>query len=87
MINSFSILDIACNYVGGQKLVDTIAWKNTEAFANTKLTPWEIADVEAGQSKSNSGLTFIQVESAGHMVPMDQAAASAKVINDFLKQL
>lgn len=31
--------------------------------------------VVAGQVKSGGGLSFLEVEGAGHMVPMDQPAA------------
>lgn len=79
--------DTACNYVGGKTMAETISWKGQTTFANTPLSTWEIAGVEAGQVKSSGGLTFIQIEDAGHMVPMDQPAASAAVIQGVLANL
>lgn len=34
-----------------------------------------MGDVVAGQARSGGGLTFVAVEKAGHMVPMDQPQA------------
>lgn len=79
--------DTACNYVGGEALANTIPWSGKDTFSKQALSAWEISGVEAGQSKSYGGLTFVQIEGAGHMVPMDQPAASAAVINNFLASL
>lgn len=72
--------DTACNYVGGMAMAESIAWSGAKDFSSTSLSPLEISGVEAGQTKSFGGLTWIQVESAGHMVPLDQPAASAAAI-------
>ena len=81
--------DTACNYVGGMAMADSISWTGTEAFATTELSSLEIAGVSAGQMKSYGGLTWIQVDSAGHMVPLDQPAASSvalqSIIGKFVK--
>lgn len=79
--------DTACNYVGGRTLVDTISWAGQSSFSKQSLAPWTIAGAEAGQYKSYDGLTFIQVEDAGHMVPLDQPAASSKIIHEFLESI
>ncbi len=51
------------------------------------MRPLELGGVEAGQVKSFGGLTFLQVKNAGHMVPLDQPAASAAAFLTILKQL
>ena len=79
--------DTACNYVGGLTLANTISWKSQAEFAAAGLGPMEIAGVEAGQAKSLNGLTFIQVDSAGHMVPLDQPASSAMAIGTILQEI
>lgn len=76
--------DTACNYVGGLTLANTISWNSQAEFAAAPLGPMEIAGIEAGQAKSVNGLTYIQVESAGHMVPLDQPASSAMAIGTIL---
>eukprot|EP00604_Paraphysomonas_vestita_P001398 CAMPEP_0174819250 /NCGR_PEP_ID=MMETSP1107-20130205/2365_1 /TAXON_ID=36770 /ORGANISM="Paraphysomonas vestita, Strain GFlagA" /LENGTH=355 /DNA_ID=CAMNT_0016032385 /DNA_START=378 /DNA_END=1445 /DNA_ORIENTATION=+ len=79
--------DTACNYVGGLALANTIVWNSQEQFSSESLSPLEIAGVEAGQIKSVHGLTFMQVDSAGHMVPLDQPAASAVAVRTILNQV
>ena len=79
--------DTACNYVGGKAMADTISWKGQGDFEKTLLSSWEISGVEAGTTKSYGGLTLIEVEGAGHMVPMDQPSASAMVINSLLSKM
>jgi len=79
--------DTACNYVGGRAMADTIAWSQTAAFKSAELTSIIVAGAEMGQQKSVGGLTFIQIENAGHMVPQDQPSASAFAINSIIGQL
>lgn len=79
--------DTACDYMGGRAMADTIPWSGKSAFSNAALQPWELAGVQAGQSKTYGPLTFIQIENAGHMVPMDQPAAASQVINTLLAQV
>eukprot|EP00595_Chromulina_sp_UTEXLB2642_P002408 CAMPEP_0196761334 /NCGR_PEP_ID=MMETSP1095-20130614/534_1 /TAXON_ID=96789 ORGANISM="Chromulina nebulosa, Strain UTEXLB2642" /NCGR_SAMPLE_ID=MMETSP1095 /ASSEMBLY_ACC=CAM_ASM_000446 /LENGTH=391 /DNA_ID=CAMNT_0042110737 /DNA_START=225 /DNA_END=1400 /DNA_ORIENTATION=+ len=79
--------DTACNYVGGYAMASTISWNGQEQFSSQSFEELEISGVEAGQVKSYGGLTFIQVESAGHMVPLDQPAASAYAVNTILSTI
>ena len=79
--------DTACNYVGGMAMADTIPWTGQSDFSSAPLTPLTISGVEAGQVKNYGKLTVVQVESAGHMVPMDQPAGSAAAIKTILDQL
>jgi cathepsin A (carboxypeptidase C) len=76
--------DTACNYVGGLAMADSISWTGGAAFSAAPLTAMEIAGVEAGQMKSAGGLTWIQVDGAGHMVPLDQPAAASVALNSII---
>ena len=78
--------DTACNYVGGYAMANSIVWSGMRSFAGLGLSPMEIAGVEAGQTKTFGGLTWIQVESAGHMVPMDQPRAALDMIKEFIRR-
>jgi pimeloyl-ACP methyl ester carboxylesterase len=79
--------DTACDYVGGYAMASTIQWTGKEGFNQAPLSPLEIAGVEAGQVKTYGGLTFLQVDNAGHMVPLDQPPASAAALGTILAQL
>jgi len=39
---------------------------------NSHFEDWSVNSKVAGQVKSGGGMTFVAVEAAGHMVPMDQ---------------
>ena len=47
-----------------------ISWQS--AFVNSHFEDWSVNSRVAGQVKSGGGMTFVAVEAAGHMVPMDQ---------------
>lgn len=79
--------DTACNYQGGLNMANTIGWSGQKTFAAAPLTAWTIGGAEAGQVKSTGGLTFVMIEQAGHMVPLDQPAASSSIITQVLANL
>jgi len=79
--------DTACNYVGGLAMANTISWTRTAEFAKASMSKMIVGGVEMGQSKSVGGLTFMQLENAGHMVPQDQPAASAMAIDTLVGPL
>jgi len=82
----YGMTDTACNYVGGYEMARTISWSGREKFDSIELSPLEIAGVSVGKTKSYGGLTWIEVESAGHMVPMDQPPASSTAIMTILSK-
>lgn len=76
----YGMTDTACNYVGGLKLAETIPWKGASKWMSNEMKPLVISGAEMGGVKSDSKLTYIQIQGAGHMVPLDNAAASAFAI-------
>lgn len=83
----FGKTDTACQYVGGLAMADSISWAKGEEFATAPLQSMEVAGVSAGKFKSVGGLTYYEIESAGHMVPMDQPVGSSVVVSDMLRQV
>ncbi len=68
--------DYICNYLGGSEWTNVTKWKNQEAFEKASLVQLKDAEGKViGEVKSGGGLSFVQVEGAGHMVPMDQPIA------------
>lgn len=74
--------DTACNYVGGYAVAQTsLAWPGKEAFAAAPLKPLQIGGADTGAWKqvvdktSGGVLTWVEVEAAGHMVPLNNGAA------------
>lgn len=83
----FGKTDTACNYVGGQALVESISWSGQQDFGRTEYTPLIIAGATVGQVKKSGGLSLFLVESAGHMVPQDQPAAASAAIMSILERI
>ena len=83
----FGKQDTACNYVGGIAMAEKIPWNGMKSWTDLQWSDLEIGGVKAGQMKSYGGLTFLAVEGAGHMVPLNQPAASATALLTLLKQL
>jgi len=79
--------DRACNYMGGYAMALALEWSGQDAFKDAKLEPLMIGSVEGGQFQKSDLLTFVQVEAAGHMVPMDQPAAASWVVNDLVTNI
>lgn len=79
--------DTACDYVGGMTMANTISWTHGSDFAKAPLSDLSIAGVSAGQYKSVHGLSFYQIDSAGHMVPMDQPAGASIVMQHMLETI
>jgi hypothetical protein len=91
----YGMADTACDYVGGRAVAETMVWRGAEAFRNTSMSPIGLypgVDTAAGLPgigaiKTSGGLTYIQVEAAGHMIPLDQPVMSYYAIETILKTL
>eukprot|EP01087_Luapelamoeba_hula_P007668 TRINITY_DN1873_c0_g1_i1.p1 TRINITY_DN1873_c0_g1~~TRINITY_DN1873_c0_g1_i1.p1 ORF type:complete len:439 (-),score=66.33 TRINITY_DN1873_c0_g1_i1:42-1358(-) len=76
--------DFICNWLGGQRWVSQLRWPGQEGYNKADRKDWNIAGQVAGQVQSYEGLTFLAVENAGHMVPMDQPANALAMLKNFL---
>jgi len=74
-------LDLICNWVGGKMWVETMQWKGQSAFNAAPMKTWMVGRTAAGQAKSASGLTFVRVYQAGHMVPHDQPKNALEILS------
>lgn len=78
--------DTACNYVGGMALANAIPYAQQADFNKADMTPLEIAGAEVGQIKTAGGLVFMQVDMAGHMVGLDEGAASMAALETLVRK-
>jgi len=76
--------DLICDYMGGQGWLAAMKWPGQSDFNGKQLSPWTVAGKEAGQTKATQGLTWLQVDAAGHMVPHDQPAAASAMLAQFM---
>ncbi|KAL4458966.1 hypothetical protein ABPG75_013831 [Micractinium tetrahymenae] len=67
--------DFVCNSLGTSKWVDALLWSKQQSWARVKPQAWS-----GGTFRRLGPLTFVRVAKAGHLVPMDQPAASLLLI-------
>lgn len=66
--------DTACNYVGGYEMASKLSWPGAQKWAQQGLKKLVIGGSASGQIQEAAGLTFIQIDGAGHMTPIDNSA-------------
>lgn len=72
--------DLLCNYKGVEASLNAIEWDGTIGFTQDRIT----LSSGGGYFKHRSGLTFVVVYNASHMVPYDQPAISRQLLDMFL---
>jgi len=77
-------LDLICNYFGGAEWLKQLQWSGQSGFNNQQLANWKVSGSTAGQWKTYNNLTWLEVNSAGHMVPHDQPENALAMINTFI---
>jgi carboxypeptidase C (cathepsin A) len=78
--------DFICNWMGNKAWVEALPWAGHAAFAAADDHDWNVGGAKAGTARSATStgtLTFLQVNGAGHMVPMDQPVNALAMVNTF----
>jgi carboxypeptidase C (cathepsin A) len=60
--------DFRCSHVGNEVWTRELEWTGHDTFSSQPLTEWFVGDKVAGTKRSANGLTFANIEGAGHMV-------------------
>jgi serine carboxypeptidase-like clade 4 len=78
--------DFICNWYGGRDWVRSMDWNQKAEFDKQvdSLTPWKVNGNVAGEFATAGPLTFLAVNDAGHMVPMDQPANALDMLDRFI---
>ena len=76
--------DFICNWRGGEKWSNEVAWNGHTTYDNTPYVDWKVNGVAAGQLKAYKNLKFLRVFNAGHMVPMNQPENASAMLKDFI---
>ena len=74
-------VDFICNYMGNRAWTLALDWDHAEEFNAAQEHEWK----GVGKARTASGLTFLQVYDAGHMVPSDQPDVALDMISNFLQ--
>ncbi|KAK2433874.1 serine carboxypeptidase [Trifolium repens] len=77
--------DLACNWLGISNWVHAMKWSSQNQFVASKSVQFLVDDIEAGLLKSYGPLSFLKVNGAGHMVPMDQPKAALEMLVNWMQ--
>ncbi|KAG8928674.1 hypothetical protein FRC02_006619 [Tulasnella sp. 418] len=80
--------DWICNWIGNKAWTEQLDWTGKEAFNAESLRDWSIGGTSerAGLTRSANGLTFLTVDGAGHMVPLDKPVEALVMLNRWLNR-
>merc|ERR1712070_1250666 len=76
--------DFICNWLGNKAWTKALNWSKTEEFNKADDKDWQLDGKTVARLRSAGDFHFMQVFYAGHMVPMNQPAASVAMVNAFI---
>ncbi|KAL5484456.1 hypothetical protein EMCRGX_G020964 [Ephydatia muelleri] len=76
--------DYICNYLGGMDWTNATVWNGQADFQKEGMHDWVVDGQVVGEAKSANGFTFLAIEAAGHMVPMNQPQVAQQMLFNFL---
>ena len=88
--------DLACNHVGAHAMASSIPWSGRDGFVAAPVlqaAPCAGCQMQsyrptAQASSSTAGkLIWVQVDAAGHMVPLDEPAAAGQALELLLTEI
>ncbi|KAK7261306.1 hypothetical protein RIF29_27615 [Crotalaria pallida] len=77
--------DLICNWLGNSRWVHAMEWSGQKEFRESPTVQFLVDGAEAGELKSHGPLTFLKVNEAGHMVPMDQPKAALQMLSSWMQ--
>lgn len=76
--------DYICNWLGNRAWTEALEWKGKSGFNAADTQDLKLGEEKTGTFKTSGNFTFMRVFGAGHMVPMDQPAASLDFFNRWI---
>ena len=86
MLIYFGKEDFICNYYGGLDWVSKLEWSGQDDYNQQNQTEWTVLGTNAGSYVTQGPLTLLEVNNAGHMVPMDQPENALSMLLEFVKK-
>jgi len=74
-------LDFVCNWIGGERVADSLEWIGQPEFQNVKYK-----NIGYGLRRELANFAFIKVSNSGHMVPMDQPEHALEMLHWFIEE-
>jgi len=76
--------DYICNWLGNKAWAQTLEWEHKDEFNAAADKEWQLEGKTVARHRNSNHFHFMQVYEAGHMVPMDQPAASLEMVVKFI---
>lgn len=76
--------DFMVDWIGSKRWVTELAWPRQQKWAATLDQSWNVNGKQRGVQRTYSGLTFLQLFGAGHLVPMDLPEVSLAMVQEFI---
>ncbi|KAJ7184486.1 serine carboxypeptidase [Mycena filopes] len=76
--------DLACNFVGNDRVTRELEWYGQEEFGAQPLRDWLVEGKAAGETRAFGELTFATLRDAGHQVPHDSPVNALEMLNRWL---
>jgi cathepsin A (carboxypeptidase C) len=76
--------DYICNWLGNKAWTKTLEWDHKDDFNAASDKEWQLEGKTVARHRNADRFHFMQVYEAGHMVPMDQPAASLEMVVKFI---
>ncbi|KAH0840222.1 Alpha/Beta hydrolase protein [Lanmaoa asiatica] len=76
--------DYICNYMGIEKMIDSMTWGGEIGLGSAQTEPWTVAGTPAGTWVSSRNLTYAKIFNASHMVPYDVPDVAHDMILRFM---
>ncbi|CAE8728752.1 unnamed protein product, partial [Polarella glacialis] len=83
---TYGMQDLSCDYHGGYSMASSLEWSGAKAFAAAPLQDLLVEGSLNGKTKTAGGLTWIQVQGSGHMIPANNPAAAYSGISAILRR-
>ncbi|XP_003387315.1 PREDICTED: serine carboxypeptidase-like 49 [Amphimedon queenslandica] len=77
--------DYVCNYFGGRAWTKLVEWEGQNQFNSASYKAWMVDGAIAGEVKAYSDLTLLEVNNAGHQVPMFVPKQALDILDRFIK--
>ncbi|KAJ3031392.1 UNVERIFIED_CONTAM: hypothetical protein HDU68_004472 [Siphonaria sp. JEL0065] len=78
------VRDSVVNYVSTARVLGNTTWAGKVGFGDVAATDWIVDSDIVGKVWKDRGLTYIEVNGAGHMVPADAPASALAVLGALL---
>ncbi|RIB22832.1 Alpha/Beta hydrolase protein, partial [Gigaspora rosea] len=79
--------DYLCNWIGGNKMVESLKWEYHKEFKNSMFHEWILNRVKVGEIRKVKNLWFVKIFESGHFIPHDRPRISLELFKKWIESL